>query len=170
MTAWSSTRRTDAKGPAAPSLMPVVLPVPLRPPADDTEGVSAARELRVLVAVQPVVLEGALAAILELIGLDQVVQFHRTEEIDPATVYDAAIVSAGFPDVVRARATITLPDTEASGGSPGSRRPGHVSAGSTSRQVDIRDQRQIIDLLDQHVPTVTSRKDRLLQVLTARAS
>ena len=129
----------------------------------------AARELRVLVAVQPVVLEGALAAILERIGLDQVVQFHTVEQIDRAAVYDAAIVSAGFPDEVRAWVTITLPDTQVSGGGPGSTRPGHITAPGTSQPVDIRDQRQIIDLLDEHVPAVRSRKVRLVEALNQRA-
>lgn len=130
----------------------------------------APRELRVLVAVQPVVLEGALAAILERIGLDQVVEFHAADEAGRSVVYDAAIVSAGFPDEVRAGATITLPDTEGSASAGGAPGQGQFSAGGTSRQVDIRDQRQIIDLLDEHVPTVPSRKDRLVEVLTSRAS
>ena len=129
---------------------------------------AAPRELRVLVAVQPVVLEGALASILELIGLDDVVQFHPAAPMDRSAESDAAIVSAGFPLEVRAWVTITLPDTEGSDG--GSQHPGHISAGGTYHQVEIRDQREIIDLLDQHAPTVASRKDRLLQVLTARAS
>ena len=130
----------------------------------------AARDLRVLVAVQPVVLEGALASILELIGLDQVVQFHPAVPLDRSAQYDAAIVSAGFPSEVRAWVTITLPDTEGSAGGSGGTQPGHVSAPGTSQPVDIRDQRQIIDLLDEHAPTVASRKDRLLQALTPRAS
>ena len=102
---------------------------------------SAPRELRVLVAVQPVVLEGALASILELIGLDEVFQFHDAEESVRAAAFDAAIMSAGFPGEVRAWVTITLPDTHVSGGAPGRRQPGHIRAGGTSYDVDIRDQR-----------------------------
>ena len=130
----------------------------------------APRELRVLVAVQPVVLEGALASILELIGLDLVVQFHTAQQADRDGFYDAAIVSAGFPDEVQAWVTITLPDTQAPAGAAGTPHPGHISTRAASHEVDIRDQREIISLLDEHVPAVASRKDRLADALTRRAS
>ncbi|MDQ3384764.1 MAG: hypothetical protein M3503_01940 [Actinomycetota bacterium] len=116
---------------------------------------------RVLIAVRPVVLEGAFAAILHSIGLDEVVQFHGATAAERAGRFGAAVISADLAGAVAADVVITLPDTGGAGAS-GEPRRGHVTSGDGSVEVDIRDERQVIDLLDEHVPMTTSRRDGLL--------
>lgn len=115
---------------------------------------------RVLVAVEPVVLEGAFAAILEAIGLDEVVQFHIATAADRGARYDAAITSEGLARSVCADVVITLPRIEGSGGPPGPAH-GHVTKGKVSEAVDIRGEREVIGLLDEHVPRAAARSDNL---------
>jgi hypothetical protein len=119
------------------------------------------RGRRVLVAIEPVVLEGAYAAILELIGLDEVVQFHRVAASLHAARYDAAIVTEGLLPAVRADIVITLPETQNGSHRPEARLRGHVTIGKRSDEVDIRDQREVVQLWDEHLPLEASRAERL---------
>ena len=112
-------------------------------------------------AVEPIVLEGAFAAILELIALDEVVQFHRATAAERARRYDAAIVSGALSEEIIADLVITLPRTQDGADGPGVRLLGHVATKEASDDVDIRDQRQVVELLDQHLPLEVSRTDRL---------
>jgi hypothetical protein len=121
-----------------------------------------ARRRRVLVAVTPTVLEGAFAAILELIALDEVVQFHRASAAERSARYDAAIVTADFDSEVVAGVVIGLPDTEHDIARPDGGHRAHLTIGDASGEVDIHDQREVIDLLDAHVPAGMSRRDRLV--------
>lgn len=117
-----------------------------------------------LVAVTPVVLEGAFATILELIALDEVVQFHDASAAERHARYDAAIVTADYDSEVFAEVVIGLPNTEDDTAGPGQGHRAHLTIGNASGEVDIRDQREVIDLLDAHVPTQASRSERLATV------
>ena len=118
-------------------------------------------EARVLIAIRPVVLEGAFAAILRSIGLDEVVELHAATAVERSARFGAAIVSADLAAAVEADVVITLPDV-AGAGERGGRRRAHVASGDGRVEVDIRDERQVIDLLDEHVPRIASRRDELL--------
>ena len=122
-----------------------------------------------LVAVQPLVLEGAFASILTLVGLDDVVQFASASEHERNQVFDAAIVSAGFPATIRALGVVTLPDTQVEVDGSGTHHRGLLTTGGSGQTVDIHDQHDVIDLLDRHVPAAMSRKARLARFLTTQA-
>ena len=122
------------------------------------DGCSSAR---VLIAVRPVVLEGAFAAILQSIGFDEVVELHAATAAERVGRFRAAIVSADLAGGVEADVVITLPDIARAGASAGPPR-GHVTSVEGRVEVDIEDERQVIDLLDEHAPVGTSRRDELL--------
>lgn len=109
---------------------------------------------RILVAVEPIVLEGALASILERVDLDDVVQFHRSPDRD-VDGYDAAIVTIELPDDLRPDVVITLPDTV------GDQRAGRLTVGNVSTEVDIPTHNEVIDLLDEQLPAAGLRSRRL---------
>ncbi len=108
-------------------------------------------------AVEPRVLEGALAAILDLIALDEVVQYHGATEAQRGSYYDAAIVTPGLDRMARAEVVITLPDT----GEPSRDPRGQVSAPGVLQDVDITGGREVIALLDEHAPIEVTRGGRL---------
>ena len=125
------------------------------------KAVDEPRRRRLLVAVKPLVLEGAFATILELIALDEVVQFQSATPLERRARYDGAIVSADVGADVTADVVITLPDT---GGGPGPHtfdHAGHLTINETSEVVAIQDQDDVIALLDEHVPTWPSRAEGL---------
>ena len=128
----------------------------------------AAARSSVLVALAPVVLEGAYAAILELVGLDEVVEFHTASPSERRARYDAAIVSPELSSEVVAGVVITLPDALDDDALP--TRRGRVDADGAGATVDIRDQRDVIDLLDHHVPLAERRSDRLPAASADRSS
>jgi hypothetical protein len=110
--------------------------------------------LRILVAVQPAVLQDALVQVLNSAGLDQVetldVELDTTER--GLTGYDAAVVSELAPPGIRARVVITLPDQF---GSPGL---GAVeAAGQGAWPVPLASSADVIALLDRLVPAQTPR-------------
>ena len=123
--------------------------------------VGEARRHRILVAIDPLVLEGALGAILDLIALDEVVQFHASTEADRAGPFDAAVISSAYSAEVWAELMITLPDIRSMAGTSPDHR-GHLTTTRLSGDVEIRDQRQILELLDEHLPRGVSRRERLL--------
>ena len=104
------------------------------------------RRRRILVAVEPAVLEGALALLLEAGAGNEVVQFHDGVDVDPAARYDAAIVTVELLTDVHAEVVITLPGA---GSGPGI---GHVTTGDDDREVLVHSHQQVIDLLDEQFP------------------
>lgn len=96
---------------------------------------------RILVAVEPVVLEGALAALLSGGDRADVIQFHSAHADDLVAHYDAAIVTDGLGAAVRSDLLITLPDTTGAGGAA------RVTAGAVSRSVAVGTGAEVIDLL-----------------------
>jgi formylmethanofuran dehydrogenase subunit A len=107
---------------------------------------------RILLAVEPRVLEGALAAILERLDLDDVVQLHDDGR---AGAYDAAIVTITLPDDIRSDFVITLPDTV------GEAALGRVTVDGQSSDVALPTHNEVIDLLDEQLPAQASRGVRL---------
>jgi hypothetical protein len=99
---------------------------------------------RILLAVTPAVLEGALARMLLASDDDDVVQLSRTGVTGYEGGFDAAVVSDELPDGVRAGVVITLPDTRGSGGT------GTVRRGEDVREVDIAGAERVVELLDQY--------------------
>ena len=104
---------------------------------------------RILLAVEPGVLEGALAEMLSECFEAEVAQTGRGGAASGC--YDAAIVSDRLPLGVRAAVVITLPDTRGSGGT------GTVSTDGVVREVQISGPEVVIQLLDQHVPPRRAR-------------
>lgn len=106
-----------------------------------------ARRRRILVALEPAVLEGAFALLLEDGTRNDVVQMRHATEDDLADAYDAAIVTVELLEHVRADVVVSLPrgDSEAGIGS--------VTTGDGDRPVVVRSHRQVIDLLDEEFET-----------------
>lgn len=105
---------------------------------------------RILLAIEPVVLETALATLLAEAGVDDVVSFHVA---DPAMLdghYDAAVVAMPLPEV-DAAVVVRLPDT---GGNAGI---GSLSLDGQVEPVVITTHADIVDLLDVHCPAVHPR-------------
>ena len=101
---------------------------------------------RILLAVEPRVLEGALARLLSVGSDDEVVQVGRTGRTAPGGGYDAAVISDQLPAGVRADVVITLPDTRGSGGT------GTVTSGEAVHEVSIGRAERVVELLEQYVP------------------
>lgn len=95
---------------------------------------------RILLAVQPTVLEGALARMLSADPQDDVVQ--RAEDGH----YDAAVVSDELPAGVQADVVITLPDTRGSGGI------GTVRRADVVHDVSIGGAERVVELLEEYAP------------------
>ena len=99
---------------------------------------------RILLAVEPAVLEGALAAMLTAGRSDRVVEMGRGRHLPKQ--YDAAVVSDRLPDGVRAGVVITLPDGRGNGGT------GTIRSGDVVHDVEIAEAERVVELLAQHVP------------------
>ncbi len=102
------------------------------------------RGRHILLAVQPAVLEGALARVLAEASPDRIVQMGHAR-VD-AGDYDAAVVSDRLPAGVRAGVVITLPDTRGSGGT------GTVRSGDVVHEVEIGGAERVAELLAQYLP------------------
>lgn len=98
---------------------------------------------RILLSVDPGMLEGALARLLTAADDAEVVQGRQNAS---GSEYDAAVVSDELPAGVRAGVVITLPDTRGSGGM------GSLRRGSDVEAVHIGDARHVVELLDRYVP------------------
>ncbi len=96
---------------------------------------------RILLAVEPAVMEGALAAMLAAGSDDNVVKRGRNGR------YDAAVVSDELRPGVHADVVITLPDTRGSGGT------GTVTRGGVVHEVSIGGAARVVELLEEYVPT-----------------
>ena len=101
---------------------------------------------RILLAVEPGVLEGALARLLSARFDDEVVQVGRSGLKGAGGGYDAAVISDRLPEGVRADVVITLPDTRGSGGT------GTVTRGQVTSDVGIGGAERVVELLEQYVP------------------
>jgi hypothetical protein len=101
---------------------------------------------RILLAVEPDLLEGALARLLARGRDDEVVQVGGRGRKAPGGGYDAAVVSDRLPDGVRADVVITLPDTRGSGGT------GTVRSGELVEDVSIEGAERVVELLEQYSP------------------
>ena len=99
---------------------------------------------RILLAVTPAVLEGALATMLRASEDDDVIQVGRGGLAGHEGGYDAAVVSDELPEGVRAGVVITLPDTRGSGGT------GMVRCGEIVQEVDIPGAERGVELLEQY--------------------
>ena len=99
---------------------------------------------RILLAVTPAVLEGALATMLRASEDDDVIQVGRAGLAGHEGGYDAAVVSDELPDGVRAGVVITLPDTRGSGGT------GTVRRGEIVQEVEIAGAERVVELLEQY--------------------
>jgi hypothetical protein len=99
---------------------------------------------RILLAVTPAVLEGALATMLRAADDDDIVQLGRAGLAGHEGGYDAAVVSDDLPEGVRAGVVITLPDTRGSGGT------GTVRRGEVVDEVDIAGAERVVELLEQY--------------------
>jgi len=97
-------------------------------------------------AVEPVVLEGALARLLLEARDIEVVQLSRADPNAVRGGYDAAVVSDRLPVGVRADVVITLPDTRGSGGI------GTVLSGDLMDEVTIGGAERIMELIEQYSP------------------
>jgi hypothetical protein len=98
---------------------------------------------RILLAVEPAVLEGALAAMLAA-GEGHDIVDTRGARRRPGGDYDAAVVSDALPAGVRAGVVITLPDTQGSGGT------GTVRTRGVVHQVSIAGAGRVVELLDEY--------------------
>ncbi len=101
---------------------------------------------RILLVVEPVVLEGALAEVLSIDPDHEVVQLRLSSTRLFHGFFDGAIISDQLPDNVRAGVVITLPDTRGSAGI------GTVTAGDAVLGVRIDGVEQVVELLQQYVP------------------
>lgn len=101
---------------------------------------------RILLAVDPCVLEGALARMLSAEAGDEVVE--RCRGVSPVNglAFDAAVVSEELPDGVHAAVVITLPDTRGSGGT------GTVRRGDVVQEVNIAGAEGVVELIEQYAP------------------
>ena len=99
---------------------------------------------RILVAVQPTVLEGAFAVLLGHGDRAEVVQFHKATADELSDHYDAAIVTAGLVAEVHSEVLITLPNTEAGRG------VARVTVGTLSRAVSVGRPEEMGELLADH--------------------
>lgn len=105
----------------------------------------------ILVALEPVVLEGAFSALLGHGARSNVVQFHEASPEELSVHYDVAIVSAGLAQEVQPDVLITLPDTEAGGD------VATVTVEGRLRRVETRSYQQVIDLLVEQFPKELDR-------------
>lgn len=108
---------------------------------------------RVLVAMEPAVLEGALALLLTSREAHDVVEFHAATEAERGARFDAAVVSRALAGGVSADMVIVLPDAGSSGGSG----VGHVTTAGARREVPLRSHQQVLDLLHEQFALAVSR-------------
>ena len=96
---------------------------------------------RILVSLEPRVLEGAFAAQLGDGDRSEVVQFQRADLEELSPHYDVAIVTSGFAHRVQPEVLITLPDTEGGDGAA------TVTVNGVARPVTVSTNQEMIDLL-----------------------
>ena len=97
-------------------------------------------------ALEPVVLQGAFAALLGDGARADVVQSQKATPEDLSAHYDVAIITDGLPHKMDADVLITLPDTQVIGGDAS------VTINGTTRSVKIQTNQEVINLLSDHFP------------------
>ena len=102
---------------------------------------------RILLAVEPGMLEGALACVLAAGTDDEIVPVTARGREVRGGAFDAAVVSGDLPADVFAGVVITLPDRRGSGGRGTVRR----GAGEV-RLVEIAGAEGVVELIDRYVP------------------
>lgn len=106
---------------------------------------------RILVALEPTVLEGAFATLLGDGERSDVVQFQEAGLQGLSAHYDVAIVTNGFAHQVEPEVLITLPDTEGAGGEA------TVTVNGVTRFVKVSTNQDVIDLLSEQFPREIDR-------------
>jgi hypothetical protein len=101
---------------------------------------------RILVALEPTVLEGAFAVLLGDGERSDVVQFHRAAPEELAIHYDVAVVTSGLLGDVAPDVLITLPDTREGGGEAS------ITIDGVTRPVRARTNQDVIDLISDQFP------------------
>ena len=104
---------------------------------------------RILLDVQPRVLRDALEQVLDSIGLDEVLVSDEEPADRSPMSFDAAILTIPASNIA-ADVVIELPSAEPTS-------LGHVTAGSSSEDVDLRTPTQLLALLDRLCPAATPR-------------
>lgn len=99
-------------------------------------------------ALEPIVLQGAFAALLGHGARADVVQFQNADLEDLSAHYDVAIITDGLPHEMDADVLITLPDTEVIGGDA----TVTVTVDGATRSVKIQTSQEVIDLLSEQFP------------------
>jgi hypothetical protein len=98
---------------------------------------------RILIAVEPRMLEGALAAWIEASEDAEVVQFHEVTP-EEAAGCDAGVVTIELPDELRPDVVIVLPDSEGNAGM------GRVEDHGEVIDLRIESTQHVLDLLHEH--------------------
>lgn len=104
---------------------------------------------RILLAVEPGVLEGALGRLLSTAFPDEVVELGNGDGRGVEGGYAAAVVSDEVPAGARADVVITLPDTRGSAGT------GTVRRGEVVDEVRIAGAESLVELLERYVPRLS---------------
>jgi hypothetical protein len=104
---------------------------------------------RILLAVQPRILGDALAAVLDSVGLDEVLVSEPVAADRTSMSYDAAILSRPHAGV---HADVVI---EVAG--VGDEARSHVVAGTLTEDVDLSTPQQLLSVLDRFCPTTTPR-------------
>lgn len=99
---------------------------------------------RILLAIEPTVLEGALAELLAPRFQGEIVQRGRSSDQLLAGEFDVAVVSDDLPVGIKAGIVITLPDTRGSAG------VGTVMVGASGDEVRISTGERVIELIEQY--------------------
>jgi hypothetical protein len=101
---------------------------------------------RILLAIEPGLLEGALAKLLSDTFEGEVVQLGSARREPSNGGYEAAVISDELPEGAHADVVITLPDTRGSSGF------GTVRRGKFVDEVFIRGAEGVLELLEQYAP------------------
>lgn len=144
MTPWSSTSNTGTA--IRRFIVRVISPVCILTAEDYNVYMATQPRRRILVALEPTVLEGAFAALLGDGERSEVVQFQKAGLEELSAHYDVAIVTSGFAHQVEPEVLITLPDTERAGGGA------TVTVNGVTRRVKVSTNQEVIDLLSEQFP------------------
>ena len=112
---------------------------------------SVGERRRILLDVQPQLLEDALADVLRSTGLDEVLVSRGNAADSPTMAYDAVILTLP-DDTVHADVVIEITDDAVA--------RGHVTIGSRSEDVALPNPKELLALLDRLVPAAAARARR----------
>lgn len=109
-------------------------------------GMAASAHRRILVALQPTVLEGAFAALLGHGERSDVVQFHKASPEQLSGHYDVAVVTEGLAGDVETDILIVFADTETGGD------VAIITVNGLPRIVRAASSQDVMDLFSEHFP------------------